>query len=197
MDDQHNLHEKTDNADANKATTHVMGLIGRLFRDIHQSATPAGVLDPEQDGSSPKVDLGNADTLRQLAAGAAERREKKDEANLERRALNDKRRVKELLETHLANEMWDELMSHVQPAAERGDIEFQLLQFPSDLCTDGGRKIRISEEGWQDTLRGEAAELAARWKRDLEPKGFGLGAWMVDYSNGMPGDIGLFLTWRG
>lgn len=196
MDDQHDAHATTGHVGSDKATAHVMGLIGRLFRGAHQSTTPEHASHPEQDTSA-KTDLGNADTLRRLAAGASERREKKGEADLERRTLDDKRRIKELLETHLANEMWDELMSHVQPAAERGDIEFQLLQFPSDLCTDGGRKIRISEDGWQDTLQGEAAELAARWKSELEPKGFGLGARMVDYSNGMPGDIGLFLTWRG
>jgi len=197
MDDQRDLHVTSDHADSDTATSHVMGLIRRLFRGAHPSATPQGASDPEKEASVAEVDLGSADTLRQLAAGASDRREKKGEADHERRTLEDKRRIKELLQTHLADQMWNELMSHAKLAAERGDIELQLLQFPSDLCIDGGRKIRISEDGWQDTLQGEAAELAARWKTELEPKGFGLGARMVDYSDGMPGDIGLFLTWRG
>lgn len=71
-----------------------------------------------------------------------------------------------------------------------------LLRFPSDLCSDGGRKIDVAEEGWEVTLRGEAAELYNRWRRELKPQGFGLSARIVSFEDqGIIGDLGLFLTW--
>ncbi len=70
-----------------------------------------------------------------------------------------------------------------------------LLRFPSQLCSDGARTINISEPDWPDTLRGEAAELYLRWERDLKPHGFPLGARLLDFPCGMPGDVGLFLFW--
>ncbi len=85
----------------------------------------------------------------------------------------------------------------MHPAAARGESQLELIRFPSDLCSDGGRKIRVREQGWEDTLRGEAAELRARYRRDLLPKGFGLAASTLEYRQGLPGDIGLFLTWHG
>jgi hypothetical protein len=44
-------------------------------------------------------------------------------------------------------------------------------------------------------LRGEAAEIYLRWKRDLRPHGFRLTARVLDFPGGIPGDIGLFLVW--
>ena len=65
-----------------------------------------------------------------------------------------------------------------------------MLRFPSDLCSDGGRKIDVAEEGWEGTLRGEAAELYSRWRTELKPRGFGLSAQIVSYEDGIIGDIG-------
>ena len=64
--------------------------------------------------------------------------------------------------------------------AEQGEKEFMLMRFPSQLCSDGARAISISEMGWPNTLRGEAAELYLRWERDLKPQGFpmALGSWI-------------------
>ena len=73
-----------------------------------------------------------------------------------------------------------------------------LLRFPSDLCSDGGRKIDVAEEGWEETLRGEAAELYSRWRTELKPQGFGLSARIVSYDDkGIIGDLALYLTWGG
>ena len=72
-----------------------------------------------------------------------------------------------------------------------------MLRFPSDLCSDGGRKIDVAEEGWEGTLRGAAAELYGRWRNHLKPQGFGLSARIVSYEDGIVGDIALYLTWKG
>lgn len=70
------------------------------------------------------------------------------------------------------------------------------MRFPSELCSDSGLKINNADLAWTETLRGEAADLYVRYERELKPKGFGMAARVVDYPNGMPGDIALFLVWQ-
>jgi CBS domain-containing protein len=105
------------------------------------------------------------------------------------------RRAMELIDTHLTDETWRELLQRARQAAEAGLKESLLLQFPNELCTDGGRAIDVGEEGWPATLRGEAAELYLRWERELKRRGFHLIARIVEYPDGKPGDVGLFLSW--
>ena len=115
------------------------------------------------------------------------------EAQLERR-----RQIKALLDYHVGEELWRALLHHAELAATTGEQELMLLRFPSDLCSDGGRKIDVAEEGWEETLRGEAAELYSRWRTELKPQGFGLSARIVSYDDkGIIGDLGLYLTWGG
>jgi len=106
------------------------------------------------------------------------------------------RQVKVLLDHHVREELWRELLHHAELAARNGEQELMLLRFPSDLCSDGGRKIDVAEEGWEGTLRGEAAELYSRWRTELKPQGFGLSARIVSFEEkGIIGDLGLYLTW--
>ena len=112
------------------------------------------------------------------------------EAELERR-----RKIKTLIDHHVTEELWRDLLDHAALAARSGERELMLLRFPSDLCTDGGRKIDVAEKGWEETLRGEAADIFSRWRGDLKPQGFGLSARVVSYDEGILGDIGLYLTW--
>lgn len=126
-----------------------------------------------------------------------ESKAKQDRENLRRGAGDEqRRRVADLIEHHISEEDWRKLMHEAQQAAERGEEEFQLLRFPSDLCSDGGRAVNAPEPDWPGTLRGEAAEVYMRWERDLAPQGFHLAARVISFPDGMPGDIGLFLTWR-
>ncbi len=113
------------------------------------------------------------------------------EAELDRR-----RQIKALLDHHVGAQLWRELLEHAELAARDGEHELMLLRFPSDLCIDGGRKIDVVERGWEETLRGEAAEIYDRWRKELKPQGFGLDARIVSYDDqGAIGDIGLYLTW--
>jgi CBS domain-containing protein len=115
----------------------------------------------------------------------------------ERRAAAEERRhrVAELVDHHITEESWRGLMHQARLAAERGEKEFMLLRFPSQLCSDGGRAVNAREPHWPATLRGEAAEIYLCWERDLKPHGFRLSASVLDFPGGMPGDLGLFLTW--
>jgi len=106
-----------------------------------------------------------------------------------------KRQVEAVMETHVSAGLWRKLLDYADVAAKHGEKEFLLLRFPSDLCSDGGRMIDVAEPGWEQTLRGEAAEIHARWRAELRPRGFGLVAKVVSYDDGILADIGLYLTW--
>ncbi|RBP12025.1 CBS domain protein [Roseiarcus fermentans] len=111
--------------------------------------------------------------------------------------LDRRRQVKALVDRHVDAQLWQDMLDHARLAASEGETEYLLLQFPSDLCTDGGRRIDVAEEGWEETLRGEAADVYDRWRKELKPQGFGFSARIVSYVDGVLGDIGLFLTWGG
>ncbi len=106
-----------------------------------------------------------------------------------------KKDVHRLIDTHISDKEWNRLVHNAREAAERGASEFLLLRFPHQLCSDGGRAVNAPDPEWPRTLRGEAAEMYLRWERELRPRGFHLAARVVDFPDGMPGDIGLFLVW--
>jgi CBS domain-containing protein len=137
-------------------------------------------------------------TASDFRALVADHDHKKAEHSQElRRAAAEQRRarVAELIDRHISDESWRSLLHQARQSAEQGEKEFMLLRFPSQLCNDGGRAINISDPRWPETLRGEAGELYLRWERDLKPHGFPLGARLLDFPDGMPGDVGLFLYW--
>jgi len=105
------------------------------------------------------------------------------------------RKVKELVEEHISDESWRRILHDARHIAQQGGKEFMLLRFPCQLCSDGGRAVNAPDPDWPKTLRGEAAEFYARWQRDLKSAGFRLTSRVLDFPGGMPGDIGLFLTW--
>ncbi|HVY99424.1 MAG TPA: CBS domain-containing protein, partial [Dongiaceae bacterium] len=82
------------------------------------------------------------------------------------------RTVQQLIDHHVGDETWKNLLMRAREAAQHGQREFMLLRFPHDLCSDGGRAINVPEPEWPKTLRGEAAEIYLRWERELKPKGF-------------------------
>jgi CBS domain-containing protein len=106
-----------------------------------------------------------------------------------------RKRVAELINRHISDENWRSLLHKARQSAEQGEKEFMLLRFPSQLCSDRGRTINSAGTAWSETLRGEAGELYLRWEHDLKSLGFQLGARILDFPGGMPGDIGLFLRW--
>ncbi|MEJ0096653.1 MAG: hypothetical protein WDN46_25590 [Methylocella sp.] len=87
-------------------------------------------------------------------------------------------------------------MNRVRLAAERGEGEMLIVRFPSELCTDHGRAINNSEEGWPDTLVGAPRQVHDVWKEQLHPLGYRLKALIVEWPNGFPGDVGMFLAWE-
>jgi hypothetical protein len=85
--------------------------------------------------------------------------------------------------------------SIIKRAVENGLLEIQVMRFPNSLCTDRGRAINQQEAGWENTLTGLPKELFAFWKKHLQPRGYKLRCEIVDFPNGMPGDVGMTLGW--
>lgn len=117
--------------------------------------------------------------------------------NLKREFAEHRReRVKGMIAGEITDAAWNELIDQARKAAERGEKQYLLLRFPSDLCTDDSRAINNPPNpAWPQTLRGEAADIYNRWHTVLRPHGFDLSAQVLDFPGGKPGDIGLFLRW--
>jgi CBS domain-containing protein len=177
------------------------GLVARAFGDVlaplkwrferprHEIEPPAALMTEPNDASSAAADF------RQLAANfesteAHRREDLRHSAGEERR-----HRAEALIGKHISDGSWRRLVHEARTAAEQGLKEFLLLRFPSQVCSDGGRAVNVPDPGWPETLRGEAAEIYSRWSHDLQPQGFHLSARVVDFPDGMPGDIGMFLVW--
>lgn len=83
----------------------------------------------------------------------------------------------------------------IERAVNNGLTEVQFYRFPNSLCSDHGRAINQGEPGWPDTLTGVPREIFALWDKYFRPKGYRLEARVVDYPDGVPGDIGMTLKW--
>ncbi|NVN85068.1 MAG: CBS domain-containing protein [Rhodopseudomonas sp.] len=105
------------------------------------------------------------------------------------------RQASQMLASHLTEETWQRMLSNARATAKKGEDEHMLLRFPAELCSDHGRAVNAPDPDWPTTLRGMAAEIFMRWKAELRPHGFSLHARVVDFPDGVPGDIGLFLSW--
>jgi hypothetical protein len=69
-------------------------------------------------------------------------------------------------------------------------------RFPNSLCTDHGRAINQQEPGWEDTLTGVPREIYQLWHKYFRPRGYKLRVQIVNWPGGMPGDIGMTLSWQ-
>jgi len=84
----------------------------------------------------------------------------------------------------------------IQRAVKNGLTEVEVMRFPNSLCTDHGRAINNNlEADWEKTLTGLPKELYDFWERQLKPRGYKIRFQVVDFSGGVPGDIGITLKW--
>ncbi|MFG1479395.1 hypothetical protein V5F53_12130 [Xanthobacter sp. V4C-4] len=87
------------------------------------------------------------------------------------------------------------LTTKMKLAAQRGETEIMVMRFPNALCTDKGRAINNAEEGWPDSLTGRPRQAYELWRDHLRAGHYKLKALIVDWPNGVPGDVGFFLSW--
>jgi len=85
--------------------------------------------------------------------------------------------------------------SIIQRAVRNGLTEVQVYRFPNSLCTDKGRAINQQEKGWENTLTGIPKEIYQLWTDYLKPRGYHIGYQIIDYPEGVPGDIAVTIAW--
>ena len=83
----------------------------------------------------------------------------------------------------------------IDRACKNGLTEVEVFRFPNALCIDRGRAINNLEPGWEDTLTGLPKEMYRFWTEHLRPLGYKVRVQVVDFSEGVPGDIGITLKW--
>ena len=79
-------------------------------------------------------------------------------------------------------------MAIVERAMRNGKTEVQIIRFQTSLH-------RNMDKDWPSTLIGRPLQAFEFWRDHLQPHGYGLKAMIVDWPQGLPGDIGFFLTW--
>ena len=84
----------------------------------------------------------------------------------------------------------------INRAVSNGLSEVLVGTFPNQVCTDRGRAINQQEAGWENTLTGLPKELYEFWKKHLQPRGYKIKYQIVNFPNGMPGDVGITLSWK-
>lgn len=168
----------------------LLSLEERLKRAHHSAAAAAPQPRPHAADDGLDVRL-----FRALAADSLHEEQLRRAEARHAEAAARRRTVEQLIDHHIGDETWRNMLHKAREAAQHGQKEYMLLRFPHDLCSDGGRAINVPEPDWPKTLRGEAAEAYLRWERELKARGFRLVARVLDFPGGFPGDIGLFLVW--
>ena len=84
----------------------------------------------------------------------------------------------------------------IERAVHNRMTEVEVFRFPNQLCTDKGRAIIQQERGWERTLTGAPKEIYQLWEKYFRPRGYKLRVQIVDYPDGLPGDIGMTLSWE-
>lgn len=178
------------------------GFFSRAIEAFHHSANNLSENQPKplpeahsEQSNSEQEKIFSASHFQKLVKNFYSAKRQSELSEQEKIKLEHEKQVEELIKHHLEDEEWKNILKLAEEAAIRGEKEFMILRFPNELCSDGGRAINISENNWQETLRGETAEIYIKWQRDLRPQGFHLSAKVLEYPNGFIGDIGLFLGW--
>ncbi|MFO1055772.1 MAG: hypothetical protein U1E53_02255 [Dongiaceae bacterium] len=154
--------------------------------------------ESDHDASKSVLDVPSAADVR---GRMAEREQEKlaEAARKQRQEDEHQKSVMESLRRPLAAPP-EEIVRHLTPlvraAAERGATEVVVYRFPNALCTDRGRAINNGEPGWEQTLTGQPRSAFEFWRDHLRDKGYKLSAEILEFPDGMPGDVGFILSWK-
>lgn len=103
--------------------------------------------------------------------------------------------AEDFLRGHVTDEEREMIRRLVRNAVKDGKFEAMVYSFPSELCSDGGRAVNSNRPDWPTTLQGKAQELYQRFVEVAKPQGYRLKAMVISFPGGVPGDVGLFLSW--
>lgn len=150
-----------------------------------------------------------------LIAERDTRRRKQREADeqLQQKEREERAEFRKRLETfQLNDERVQAVVERIRRAFEKGETELLLTSFPSEFCSDNGRAVTNAdlppinkpagaEESeapppeWVETMPAGVRVVYDYWKNNLKSGGFKFFARVINYKDGKPGDVGLFLSW--
>ena len=146
-----------------------------------QKSATGGIVKPDE--------LRKAQEQRDMAA-AREAAEKMRRAEEEQQQLHEA-----FMKRKIGPEAIERFNTAVRKAAELGQHEIMIGQFPASWCSDGGRRINNNLEDWPDSLQGIAKEVYDYHQKNLAPLGYKMRMEVINFSGGVPGDIGIFFRW--
>ena len=149
----------------------------------------ASVQKPEGGGIVTPEELRKAQDERDMAA-AREAMEKMRRTEEEQQALHEA-----FMKRKIGPEAIERFNAAVKKAAEQGQHEIMIGQFPASWCSDGGRRINNNLEDWPESLEGIAKQVYEYHVKNLAPLGYKMRVEVLNYPGGVPGDIGIFFRW--
>lgn len=122
---------------------------------------------------------------------------KAQEALAKRRKLEDHQAQlrEEFMRRDLGPDVTERVNRLVRHAAEQGQNEVMLFKFPAEYCKDHGRAINNFDPDWPDSLTGFARKAHDAYVERLQPLGYKMRAQVLNYPDGKPGEVGIFLSW--
>jgi hypothetical protein len=135
--------------------------------------------------------------------------------DLSRREQEELAGFKQRLETfQLTQDRIDATYQRIRRAFDRAETEIMISSFPSEFCSDSGRainnadlpsvvkpskeeaaRLRDAPPVWLATLPAGVRVVYDYWKAHMQPQGFVFAARVIDYPDGKPGNVGLFISW--
>jgi len=150
---------------------------------------------PKSGGSAADGGPVSAKDLRKHMAEVESRKASEALAKAKARTEEEEEFKKKFLKADVTENDRNRIRQRVLGAAERGDSEFMVIQFPAAFCTDGGRRINNDLSDWPDSLTGQARKLFEIWEANAKPLGYRLEARILNYPGGKIGDVGLYVKW--
>ena len=123
-----------------------------------------------------------ADIAAKKQAALDEIQAQKEAADIERAKLREAFEKREI-----QPEALQRIATLIRRAVEAGDI---------GGCGNAGLRITSHDPEWRAKLSGFPKRAHDFFVKELQPRGFQLKAQIIDWPNGMPGDVGWFLTWK-
>ncbi|KQV10886.1 hypothetical protein ASC97_16420 [Rhizobium sp. Root1203] len=150
----------------------------------------------EPKAGSPGSSMQSAEELRKRALELQLAEMDREDRIKAREAKKHSEFVEDFFKKHIGDDERAVIKRLVMKAAADGKFEAMVYSFPSSFCTDSGRAINNSLPGWQNTLQGRAKEVFDLFESVARPQGYTLKAMVINFPEGMPGDIGFFLGWE-
>ena len=144
----------------------------------------------------PKFENLSAKELRQHVADA-EITIAKEKAENERKSNDAKRaEYQDFMERIFTEEDSLRIKKAEIIAADQRFLDVEVMRFSSEFLDDHGRRINNNAKDWHDSLTGYALSYLDHFNKIDKSLGYHLIARILNYPNGMIGDVGLYISWE-